>query len=150
MGQRRELPRDHKKASVDGGSKRVVVILDASKRVSNDEWKLETEMAVSMLESARALDRFALLLVGVDSPAGPLIRIGDLQAQLRDIGSSRPVTVDASERTYDALFAAAQRLDPPQFGDAIFPFGHPEDFGSKATSDQVEDLMLRNRVRFTR
>lgn len=43
---------------------------------------------------------------------------------------------------------AANRFDPPEFGDAIFLFGHPDDLGSKATAEQVEELILRNRLRF--
>ena len=140
-------PSTVKNASVDTGSRRVVLILDASNRVSKEEWKLETEMAVSLIENARAVDRFALFLVGVDAPTGPLLPLGDVQAQLRKMGSSRPVA-DANERIYDAMLAAAKRLDPPEFGDAIFLFGHPDDFGSRATAEQVEELILRNRVRF--
>jgi hypothetical protein len=104
-------------------------------------------MALSLIENARAIDRFALFLVGVDAPAGPLLPLGDVHAQLREMGSSRPVT-DANERIYDALLGAAKGLDPPEFGDAVFLFGHPDDLGSKATAEQVEELILRNRVRF--
>lgn len=140
-------PRTVKNLAIDTGSRRVALILDASKRVSQEEWKLETDMAVSLIENARALDRFVLLVVGVDTPAAPLLPLGDMQAQLREIGSSRPVT-DANERIYDALLTAANRFDPPSFGDAILMFGHPDDVGSKATADQIEELILRNRLRF--
>jgi hypothetical protein len=44
--------------------------------------------------------------------------------------------------------AAAKRFDPPEFGDTIFLFGHPDDLGSKATPEQVEELILRHRLRF--
>lgn len=135
-------------ASVDAGSKRVALILDASKKVPNEEWKLETEMAVTLIQNARALDRFTLYLVGVDTPAVPWLPSADLQRQLREMTSSRPPTVDANERLYDSLLAAAKHLDPPEFGDAIFLFGHPDDSGSNATPEQVEELILRNRVRF--
>jgi hypothetical protein len=136
-----------KSASVDGGSKRVALILDASKNVSEVEWKLETDMAISLVANARALDRFALSLVGVDTAAGPLLASGDVHVQLRAMGSSRPET-DGKERIYDALLAAAKRFDPPEFGDAIFLFGHPDDLGSKATAEQVEEVTLQSRLRF--
>jgi hypothetical protein len=141
-------PSTVKSASVDTGRKRVALILDASKKVPTDEWKLETEMAVSLIENARPLDRFTLLLVGVDTSAGTLLPPEDLQAELRGIASSRPTTVDENERIYDTLLAAAKRFDPPEFGDAIFLFGHPNDLGSKATAEQVEELILKNRLRF--
>jgi hypothetical protein len=141
-------PSTVKSASVDTGGKRVALILDASKKVPTDEWKLETEMAVSLIENARPLDRFMLVLVGVDTPAGPLLPSEDLQAQLRGIASSRPATVDESERIYDTLLAAAKRFGPPEFGDVIFLFGHPNDLGSKASGEQLEELLLKNRLRF--
>lgn len=137
-----------KNASVDTGSKRVALILDASKKVPKEEWKLETEMAVSLIKNARPLDRFALFLVGVGNPAGPLMPSGDLQAQLREMASSRPAAVDENEKLYDALLAAAKLFDPAEFGDTIFLFGHPDDLGSSATPEQVEELILRNRLRF--
>lgn len=137
-----------KSATVDGGSKRVALILDASKKVPKDEWKLETEMAVTLVENARALDRFAIYLIGVDALFGPFLPLGDVQAKLRDMASSKPEAVDGNERIYDALLAAAKLLDPPEFGDAIFLFGHPDDLGSHATPEQVEEIILRSRLRF--
>ena len=137
-----------KTASIDVGSKRIALILDASKKVPEDEWKLETEMALSLIENARALDRFALFRIGVDTPAGSLLPSGDLQVRLRELVSSRPAAVDENEKLYDALLAAAKLFDPPEFGDTIFLFGHPDDLGSKATPVQVEELILRNRQRF--
>jgi len=135
-------------ASVDRGGKRVVLILDASRKISKDEWHLEAEMANSLSKHARPQDRFAFFLVGVDSPAGPLLSPGDAQKRVREVASSRPDAADGSERIYDALLVAAKRLDPPEFGDAIFLFGHPEDSGSKATPEQVQELILKNGLRF--
>ena len=141
-------PSTVKSASIDSGSKRIALILDASKKVPKDEWKLETEMAATLIENGRALDRFALYLVGVDASFGPFLPLGDIQAKLRDMASSRPEAVDGNERIYDALFAAAKLLDPPEFGDTIFLFGHPDDLGSQATPEQVQEIILRNRLRF--
>lgn len=137
-----------KSLSADSGNKRVALILDASRNIPTNEWKLEAEMAASLIENARALDRFSFSLVETDAPAGPFVPLGDVQAKLRDIASTRPAAIDANERIYDALATAAKRLDPPEFGDTIFLFGHPEDSGSKATLEQVEETILRNRLRF--
>lgn len=137
-----------KSASVDSGSKRIALILDASQKVPTDEWKLETEMAATLIENGRKLDRFAIHLVGVDASFGPFLPLGDMQAKLREMASSRPEAVDGSERIYDALFAAAKLLDPPEFGDTIFMFGHPDDLGSQATPERVLEIILTNRLRF--
>jgi hypothetical protein len=141
-------PTTVKSVSVDSGSKRVVLILDASKNVPKDEWNLETEMAVTLIENGRALDRFSLYLVGADASFGPFLPLGDVQAKLIDMASSRPKAIDGNERIYDALFAAAKLLDPTEFGDTIFLFGHPDDLGSQATPEQVQEIILRNRLRF--
>jgi hypothetical protein len=134
-------------ASIDGGGKRVALILDASKKVPRDEWKLETEMAVSLTEHARPEDKFVLFLVGFDVPAGSLLASSEVQGQLKALAASRPDTPDGSEKIYDALLLAAKRLDPPEFGDAIFLFGHPDDSGSNANPEQVQELILSNRLR---
>ena len=134
--------------SVDNRAKRAALIIDASRSVSKDEWKLETEMAASLIGHARAEDRFALLLVGADAPTGPLLPANEIEDRLQALASNRPSAADPSERIYDSLLAAADRLNPPEFGDAIFLFGHPEDSGSSATADQILELVLRNKLRF--
>jgi hypothetical protein len=136
------------RASVDGGPRRIALILDGSHRIPKDEWKLETEMAASLLGHARPQDRFAFLLVGSDVATDPLLSSNEVIEKLRALAHSRPSAADSSERLYDTLLAAANRLDPPEFGDAIFLFGHPEDSGSKTGPDQVEQLVLKNRLRF--
>jgi hypothetical protein len=135
-------------ASIDRGGKRVALILDASKKIPQDEWTLETEMAVSLTGHARPEDKFALFLVGVDVPPGSLLAPSEVQERLKALASSRPDAPDGSEKIYDALLLAAKRLDPPEFGDAIFLFGHPDDSGSNANPEEVQELILSNRLRF--
>ena len=70
-------------ASVDSGSKRIALILDASQKVPTDEWKLETEMAATLIENGRTLDlnTFRRVVVGVTSPfnQNPQQRCGELK-----------------------------------------------------------------------
>jgi hypothetical protein len=134
--------------SVDGSPKRVALILDASRNIPKDEWKLETEMAANFVGHARPKDQFAFLLMGAEGTADSLLTSDDLAERLRKLGGSRPPVTEEKERIYDALLAAVNRLNPPQFGDAIFLFGHNEDFGSATTPDEVLELILRNRMRF--
>src|SRR5258708_7597496 len=51
-------------AAIDVGSKRLALVLDASNKVPQEEWKLETDMAAELVKHARAKDRFALLVIG--------------------------------------------------------------------------------------
>jgi hypothetical protein len=135
-------------ASIDDGPKRIALVLDASENIHADEWTLQTQMAAKFVQQARRDDRFALLFVGIDSPASSLLSSGEVIGELQKMSSSRPVVRESGERIYDALLAAANRLNPPKFGDAIFLFGHPEDSGSKENSNRVMELVLKNRLRF--
>jgi|GEM_PF-2457824 len=135
-------------ASVDSGPRRVALVLDASRNVPNDEWKLEVEMAASLVEHARPEDRFGFLVAGTDIAIGPVLSSAEVGDLLREAMLSRPPVADSSEKIYDALLEAAHSLDPPAFGDALFLFGHPQDSGSKVSPDQLQELILTNRLRF--
>ncbi len=135
-------------ALLDGGPKRVAIILDASRNIPEDEWKLETEMAARFVEHARPKDLFAFLVIGAEGTAASLLSSGEVADRLRELASSRPASSEGSEKIYDAVLAAVNRLDPPRFGDAIFLFGHHEDFGSTTDADHVLDAVLKNKLRF--
>jgi hypothetical protein len=135
-------------ASVDRGSKRLALILDASPSVPENEWKLETEMAVALVQHGRPEDKFFVSFVGSDSSPGVSLSPSEAVERLRKAASSRPARVEPGERVYDALFAAIGRMSPAEFGDALFLFGHPEDSGSNTDPDQVMDLILKSRLRF--
>jgi hypothetical protein len=137
-------------ALVDSGPRRLALILDASRNVPNDEWTLETEMAASLVSHARPEDRFAFLLIGGDATASLLLSANEVEDRLQKLASSRPLAADASEKIYDSLLAAADRFNPPEFGDTIFLFGHPEDSGSSANVDQVSDVSLEKQVALLR
>lgn len=134
--------------SVDGGPKRVALILDPSKNVPEDEWKLEIEMGVKFVGHARPDDKFVFLLVGTEVSTGAYLSPTDVEEQLRKLASSRPPSPDSSERIYDALITAANRLDPPKFGDSLFLFGHHEDVDSKTDPNRLLEVILKNNLRF--
>ncbi len=137
-----------KMASVDSGGKRIALLLDASRKISDEQWKLELELAQSLLGNGRAADRFSLSLVEAANPDGSFMASEELKGKLRDMAGSRPDATDNSEKTYDSLVDAAKRFDPPAFGDTIFLFGNPDDSGSQASLEQAEESILRNRLRF--
>src|SRR3989442_9265953 len=125
------VPEQLESATIDNGPKRVALILDASKNIPRDEWKLETKMAARLLEHARPGDRFTIFFVGMDSQENPVLPPSEARERLKMLGASRPAVPDSGERVYDTLLAAAGSFNPPQFGDVLFLFGHPEDSGSK-------------------
>jgi len=133
--------------SLDAGPKRLALILDASSSVPDEEWKLETEMAAELIRRARANDQFALRVIGSKTVQGALLSPTKVAARLQELQSARPKG-EENERIYDALLGAATDFDPPQFGDTIFLFGHHKDSGSKTSLNQIQDLLLKNRLRF--
>jgi len=135
-------------ASIDRNPKRVALILDASRNIPKEEWELETEMAAVFVKNARPKDQFTFSMVGAEGTTASFLSSDELATRLQESTSSRPTPSDANEKIYDALLVAANRFDPPQFGDAIFLFGHHEDSGSTASSDRVVDAILRNKLRF--
>ena len=134
-------------ATIDDGPKRFALVLDASRYVPPEEWALETEMSNTLLHYARPKDLFALFVVGSEE-ATQFISAEEMIKRVKELATSRVAIGDPRERTYDTLLAAARSLEPPAFGDTVFLFGHPDDFGSKATSDDLLELLLRNRTRF--
>ncbi len=132
---------------VDASPKRVAIIFDASNEVSELEWKMAMEIAAHMVQIARPDDRFALLVTGTSDSAGEWISGAQAAQQFKTWAFARPASDRRGERNFDALMAAVKLLNPPQFGDTVFLFGHPRDKGSKATSEQVQEELLKKGVR---
>ena len=103
--------------AVDAGPKRVVLILDASENVPDEEWKLETQMAGVLLTHARADDQFALIVIGGAPITESFLSAAEVTARVQASANARPIG-EKNERIYDALLEAASRLDPAKFGDA--------------------------------
>jgi len=132
-------------ASLDNSPKRTFVLIDARSSVPQEEWGLQTIMAAYVAKQGPPEDRFVLALVGSDGAAKDFNPEETID-QLRSWESSRPAS-NGDARLYDILISAAQRLDPSRFGDTIFLFGHPEDSGSKASAEELRDLLLKNGIR---
>ena len=134
----------------DDGPKRVAVILDSSRQISEEEWKVLLDITSALVEHARPQDTFSLYLVGADDSDGPFLTTGDVRTRLRKFALSSPSrsSPDGSERNYDAILAAVMHLTPSKFGDVILFLGNDTDSDSKVSLAQVQELILRNRVTF--
>jgi hypothetical protein len=135
---------------LDDGPKRVAVVLDSSKQTSDEQLKVLLDITTALVEHARPQDTFSLVLVGADDSDGLFLTTEDVRNRLRKFALSSPPrsSPGTSERIYDAILAAAMHLTPSKFGDAIIFLGHDRDSGSNAGLAQVQELILRNRVRF--
>jgi hypothetical protein len=135
--------------SIDHGAKRVAIVLDASKGVPDDEWKLETNMAARLVGQARPDDQFIIAVAGQDNATGAELSAAAVaQQHLRELADHRPAVAVGEERIYDTLLAAAKGLNPPAFGDSLFLFGHPDDSGSTASVEEIRAFFLKNQLRF--
>lgn len=135
---------------IDGGPKRVAIILDASKVLPDEEWSLETEMAARLLRLARPNDKFAVLLEGAEQVRGehePWMSPRQATAELRGLKSVRPVPSRRGADVLDTVFAASKLFDPQEFGDTIVVFGHPDGSGSRTDSDRLLDILLKRGIR---
>jgi hypothetical protein len=72
----------------------------------------------------------------------------EAEEKVLEADSTRPPVKLPDERVYDTLSAAASRLSPPKFGDALFLFGHPDDSGSKSDPEKLMSFILKNGLRF--
>jgi hypothetical protein len=135
-------------AVIDRGPKWVALILDASRNIPDDEWKMQVEMAANLLGHARLGDRFFFMVLETDIAPVDSLEAAAVKERLAKLAMSRPAATDSNEKIYDALLLASNEHKPSQFGDTIFLFGHHEDFGSLADPDEILGVMLRKRLRF--
>jgi len=142
------MPADFQAISVDKGPKRINLTLDASVRVSKQQWEWELGGVERILGNARSIDKFAFALAGAGPATSTFMSLGESRKYLRSLRTARPATVVSEAKVYDALLTAAKGLDPPQFGDAVIFFGLGKDSGSEATVADLEHLFLKGRIRF--
>lgn len=135
-------------AGIDAGPKQIGVVVDASRNIPDDEWEPQVQMAATFIEHARPQDSLFVFLAGVDVAPERVASPSATAARLKRLMSSRPSPSDSSERNYDALFATAQAMQPPRFGDTLILFGRAEDEGSFIGASKLKDIVLKNRVRF--
>jgi hypothetical protein len=114
--------------------KRILLVLDASKGVKDDAWKIQTGVAIDLVETSPRLS-FALAFLNADEQALDFgTPRGALQSKLTDLASARPKSSRSGEDVYGGLLRALSVFGPPQFGDAIFVFA-----GDRDSSSDFED-----------
>jgi hypothetical protein len=75
-------------ASIDSGPKRIALILDTSSSIPEDEWKLETAMAVQLLRQARSRDTFYLFFVGMDNTTTAPLSAKEAEGKIQEAAST--------------------------------------------------------------
>jgi hypothetical protein len=143
-----DSPSRLEKVSLDAGPKRLALVLDVSGGVTQEEWKLETEMAASLVKNGRPDDRFLLTVAAANVNIEDFEASGAVVEWLNKLEHSRPLSKGPGEKLYDSILATAKRMEPPQFGDVIYLFGHVEDSGSTSDVGLLREILLKNRIRF--
>lgn len=138
-------------SQLDGTSKRVLFLIDVSKRMNAQGWQITKELLLSIFDHARPEDRFGLLpFVRQEDESATVDFTGDLPSLKRQLtvleGKLQEEAAPASH-TYDVLEAAVRVFGVPQFGDAVFLFVGGPDEGRLAIPSDVRETLLTNQVR---
>lgn len=142
------MPGDLQSLSVDKGPKRIYFTLDASSRVSNQQWEAELKGVARILLYARSIDRYAFVLVGASPATSGFVSPGEAKERLKSLQNTRPAPAGPEAAIYDGLLTAAKTLDPPQFGDTIIFLGLGKDSGSRVAVADLRHLLLKGSIRF--
>jgi hypothetical protein len=135
-------------APADKSGRRIVVVLDGSKYVYNDLWKLEASLASALFEQARPEDSLALYVVSdqpvvLDFSLSPDAK----RKQVSELLSARPAHQKEKRRLYDAFLAASDLFGTPHFADAIFYLGGGIDHDSSRSRDATARTLLGRGIR---
>jgi hypothetical protein len=125
--------------------KRVLLVLDASKNLSTDAWKIETSLTLLLLEGSPQTS-FALVVLNADNPILDFTASRDtLRSKIAELAVSRPPSAKATEDLYASLVGAVTTFGPPQFGDSTFAFiGGSDDSGRVDVGALQRSLLERN------
>ena len=134
-------------AQVDDRPRRIVILLDAGKEVSDAGWSHETTLARSLVAEARDQDRIALGFYGAREEfidfSIPRPTVSD---KLQALASSRPQS-PSDNHLYDALLRTLNQLADRQFGDSIVVIASKGDVASQARAGTIKKAMFEHKVR---
>jgi hypothetical protein len=128
----------------DDGPRRVLIVMDSSKKLSSDTRKAESMMLRAFLAAARPEDTFAL--VTARGPGNEVDFTGDRRA-LTDAmeGTGKQETKHAG--VLDAVMAGIERFGKPQTGDAIVVMAADLDGNRKANAKTVAKALEERHIR---
>jgi hypothetical protein len=135
-------------APMDQGSRRMVVVLDGSKYVTDELWKLEASLASALFEQARSEDSFALYVISDQPVILDFSTSRDaLRKQVNELLAGRPAHQKERRRLYDAFLAASDLFGTPHFADAIFCLAGGVDHDSSRSRDATARTLLGRGIR---
>lgn len=128
--------------------KRIVLLLDASKNVNAEAWKIETSLAEFLLDGSPPQTSFAVVFFNADAP--PLdftTPRATLRSKVSDFANSRPADAKEGENIYNGLMSGLKVLGSRQFGDTIFAFVGGADDSGRTDGRDVEREFIEHGAR---
>jgi hypothetical protein len=135
-------------AGPDNGPRRILLLIDVSKKMNDDIWRAALAAATSVAERARSEDQIGLLTFG-----GPRIFLGWNEPRsavletLASLSGKRPVPAKGEVLVRDALSEALGLFSPPHFGDAVYLLFSGEDTGSSVSMERLRRAYSQSHVR---
>jgi len=128
--------------------KRIVLVLDASRNVNAEAWRIETSVARFLVDGSPPQVRFALIILNAEAaPLDFTTERETLKSRLAALVTSRPANPKLSEDIYGGLISALKLLGTRQFGDTMFAFLGGADDSHRAAVGAVQRAFVEQGVR---
>jgi hypothetical protein len=134
--------------SQQAGPRRIVFVIDTSRKLSPDARRLEVEFANGILAAAQPEDTFGLLTArGVTQTVKPGSDREAVKKALEVLANAAAENGDGSLGPLDAVMEAAGWFEQPQLGDAIVVMAADLEGNHKTNSRSIAKLLLDRRIR---
>jgi hypothetical protein len=134
--------------TAQSGPRRILFVIDTTKKLSADARRLEVEFASGVVDAAQAEDTFGLLTArGITQS----VKIGSdkeaIKRALKVLDSSAAESGDSREGPLDVVADGVSWFEQPQLGDAIVLLAGDLEDNRKANPKSVAKLLQDHRIR---
>lgn len=134
-----------KSLAYDDGPRRILLVVDNSKKISANVRKAEVELVKTLVAAARPEDSLGLL---VARGPGGLVKFGDPRANIVGAISQETNAKEGKDRgVLDAVQEGMEWFSPSRPGDAIVVIAHDTEGNHKANAKSVAKALADHHVR---
>lgn len=145
IGRVQKKPVAVKSLTYDDGPRRVLIVADASKKLSSDTRKAETEMLQVLLAGGRPQDQFALMVAR--GPGQDVKFTTDHAAITQGLNEPGDGKRGKEPGVLDTVMTGIEWFGEPQSGDAIVVMAADLEGNHKANAKQVAKALETNHIR---
>lgn len=132
----------------DNTPKRIVLVLDASREVNAEAWKMETSLASFLANGAPPQVSLALVVLNVEVPSLDFTTPREaLNSKLASLAANRPRNRKEGNNIYGGLLSGLRAFGTRQFGDAMFAFASGADDSGRIGASEVRRAFIEQGVR---